>query len=294
MEEQPTDARQGVENSLDLTQEVAPVAADETAIDADLGDSPTQEPEELSADDSAVEPDKAPSERTQKRIQRLVSDKKAAMEYGDFWRKKYEEEQGAKPAASAPSEPDLSEPKIEDFDYDHDAWAKAVINYNSHIVSRTVEERLEKALAQRTQAQTAEEAARTWRDRVLAFSAEHDDFEEVVSDPTIAITQDMATVIQASEQGPALAYHLGNNPDVAARIATMPPSMQAFELGKIEISLAKSETPKAAAPKKPTQAPAPMSPVSGQQPSVPPANESMEDYVARRWAETQARKAKGF
>lgn len=286
MEEQTSDAREGIENALDLTNEVEPVEVGKET-EPDLGDSPAQE-DVTEAEESAVEPDKAPSERTQKRIQRLVSDKKAAMEYGEYWKQKYEEDVAQKAASSEPVAPPPSEPKLEDFDYDYDRWASAVADYNSQVVAKTVEERMAEVLAKQSEQQTAQQRASAWAERVAAFEAQHDDFTEVVSDPTVPITQGMAEIIQSSENGPAVAYHLGNNPAEAHRIAQLPASMQAFELGKIEVSLAAPPKP-TATPKQTTQAPAPLSPVSGQQPSVSHANESMEDFMKRRREEVAKR-----
>lgn len=85
----------------------------------------------------------------------------------------------------------------------------------------------------------------------------YSDFEDIVSDPDLPITQAMAEVLAESEIGADLAYYLGKNPKEAARIARLPAISAARELGKLEAKL-----PTLAAPAV-SKAPPPVTPAKG-------------------------------
>ena len=84
----------------------------------------------------------------------------------------------------------------------------------------------------------------------------YDDYDLVVQNPSLPITQVMANVMYASEIGPDIAYHLGSNPAEAARIAKLSPFLQAKEIGRIESKLLDSPPTR-----KTSNAPAPITPV---------------------------------
>ena len=88
-------------------------------------------------------------------------------------------------------------------------------------------------------------------------SDKYADFEQVVYNPKLPITNVMAETIQASDVGPDLAYYLGSNPQEAARISRLSPFLQAKEIGKIEAKLLDNPPVK-----KTSSAPAPISPVT--------------------------------
>ena len=276
MENDSPDATDGIENTL--TAEATETAAPEQ--DASPAPELPDTDAANSTEPSQVEPQKEPT-RAEKRIQQLVGEKKAAMEYGEFYRQKFEESQTGSTQEPQPEPAAPSMPLLADFDYDQDAWGVAMAQYNAQMVEKTVSERVVQALQQRDQTFSEEQANTAWKERASAFAAEHDDFEEVALNPAVPISQEMGEVIRTSEKGPDLAYHLGQNPAEAYRISQMPPTMQAFELAKVELSLASPSTP-AVAQKPTTQAPEPMNPVGGQQPNVPIGKETIEDFMARR------------
>ena len=107
--------------------------------------------------------------------------------------------------------------------------------------------------AQKQQAEIME----VYHDREEEARGKYDDFDQVAYNPKLPITDVMAETIRASDIGPDLAYHLGQNPKEAERIARLSPFLQAKEIGKIEAKLA------AAPPvKKHSSAPAPITPVT--------------------------------
>ena len=92
-------------------------------------------------------------------------------------------------------------------------------------------------------------------EKVFAGSLDGED----AYNPALQISDVVALAIQASDIGPDVAYHLGKNPKEAARIAKMPPLLQAREIGKIEATL--SANPPQPTPK-PSNAPPPITPIS--------------------------------
>jgi len=85
----------------------------------------------------------------------------------------------------------------------------------------------------------------------------YEDFEQVAYNPKLPITQVMAQTIQASDNGPDIAYYLGTNPKEADRIARLEPFLQAKEIGRLEAKIASEPLTK-----KTSTAPAPISPVT--------------------------------
>lgn len=163
--------------------------------------------------------------------------------------RKWEREQAARQTVQvAPKEI----PSIDNFE-SPDAYAEA-------LALRKAEELLAQREVQKQQAQIVEaygEAEEKARDK-------YDDFEEVVYNPKLRITNSMAEAIQSSEAGPDLAYWLGSNPKEAERIANLSPLMQAKEIGRIEAKL--SDNPPV---KKTTSAPTPISPVTARSSGSP-------------------------
>lgn len=103
-----------------------------------------------------------------------------------------------------------------------------------------------------------------FHERVEAALEKYDDYQQVVENPALPITDVMAQTIRASEVGPDVAYWLGTNPKEAARIANLPPFLQAKEIGRIEARIA-AEPPV----RKTTSAPAPIAPVTSRTSSAP-------------------------
>lgn len=149
----------------------------------------------------------------------------------------------------------------------------------------------EEGIAERTIQRTRREQAETAQESVASLASEafgyretlarerFTDYDAVTRNPSVPITPSMAEIIRDSEVGPDLAYHLGRNQAEAAKIAALPPTRQAVELGKLEARLT---APKAL----PKQPPAPVDPVGGSASggSADPSKMSMAEYAAARKA----------
>ena len=163
--------------------------------------------------------------------------------------RKWEREQAARQSVPvAPKEM----PSIDNFE-STDAYAEA-------LALRKAEE----LLAQRDRQKEQAEVVELYSEREEKARDKYDDFEDVVYNPKLRITDVMAETIQHSDLGPDLAYWLGSNPKEAERIARLSPILQAREIGKIEVRL--SDNPPV---KKTTSAPTPISPVTARSSGSP-------------------------
>lgn len=118
----------------------------------------------------------------------------------------------------------------------------------------------------------------TYKARETDFQSEHPDFEDVVYSDDVKITPVMTQAILEAEDGPAIAYHLGQNPDVAERIAGLSPAQQVWELGSISTKLA------APPPPQPKPKPEPIRPLNVRNIAAPksPSEMSMDEYAEYR------------
>jgi hypothetical protein len=191
-----------------------------------------------------------------------------------------------KQLAEAPQE----RPKtLADFDYNE-------ADYQTYIFEQA-EKRAEQAVNRRLaevprESPKVNEAAVKFSNAETKFAVEHDDYHDVVYDPTLRISPDMRDYVQVSEIGPELVYHLGKNPDIAMDIAGLPPALVGRELGKIEDGLLKAK----AKPKDVSKAPPPPKGDLGGGTAAPsvktttPASDKLSD--AEWFAKEEARLAK--
>lgn len=133
-----------------------------------------------------------------------------------------------------PAQVDEPAKALADFGYDEGKYAQYLVSQAEARAAKTVQQQIEqqRTREQRQQSQQAFEA------RAEAFAEEVEDYEEVVSNPSLSITPAMAEAIMASEDGPAVAYYLGKNPGIAFSLSQLPPIQAAREIGRIEGKLA--------------------------------------------------------
>jgi hypothetical protein len=90
---------------------------------------------------------------------------------------------------------------------------------------RTMEAQRQEAIQQQTAADLA--------DMLKAGKEKYPDFEQVVANPHVPVTDTMLNAMMVIDGGHEVSYFLGQNPMEAARIANLPPSSQAREIGKL-------------------------------------------------------------
>lgn len=152
----------------------------------------------------------------------------------------------ATPAVTAPTE--TARPQRQDFD-DPDAYQVALTDWATERHTRRIAAEFEKREDDRRREaeaaaarQRQEEQQRTvhqgYQTRRADFMKEHPDYIEVAENETTPASGPMLQVLLTHDQGPAMAYWLGQNQDEAARIANLPdPAMQLVEMGMIAASL---------------------------------------------------------
>lgn len=180
-----------------------------------------------------------------------------------------------------------TDPRPQRFEFDDpDLYDQALIDWSSRKADALARAEETAKIASESQKAKAARVEREWNDRRAEFMADNPDFSEVVERDDLQISTPMAQAILESDIGPAVSYWLGKNPEESARIAALEP-MQAFKaIGRIEARL--SAEPSAPAPR---PKPEPIKPVGSRGNAGPKsaADESMEEYAARRAAELRKR-----
>ena len=139
---------------------------------------------------------------------------------------------------------------------------------------KAAQEASEKAEQEAAAAAAVELNAR-WTTRVERFKEIHDDFEAVTTADDVSISPIMANGILRLENGPEVAYHLGQNKDEAARIAKLDPMTQLIEIGALSKQL---RTPAQRGPR-----PRPLEPIDAASNVADSSDreETMEEVAAR-------------
>jgi len=148
------------------------------------------------------------------------------------------------------------------------------------------EQKAQELLAKREAAKQQEAIVEAYRDREEAIRDRYDDFEQVAYNPSLPVTDFMAQAIQASDIGPEVIYWLGSNPAEARRISSLPPILQAKEIGTIEAKLVVNPPVK-----KTSSAPAPIAPVAARSSGAPAYDttdpRSLKTMSTSEWIEAE-------
>ena len=224
-----------------------PVAEVKPEVKAEVVEAATEpeakEPEETTEKD----PEKATTRRFERRIDRAHKRAAEAQARAEF----LEKELADLKAKSQPQAP-ANAPRMEDFT-DVQEYAKAYATYEKDQAIKDYEKK------QRDQAVAAQQQKLTqdWEAAVSKAQSKYDDWDEVVGD--IKPTTPWSYALMEADNGPDIAHYLGTHPAEVKRIASLSPSSQFREIGKLELKLQAPPEP----PKKPSKAPAPIEPVKG-------------------------------
>lgn len=145
-----------------------------------------------------------------------------------------------------------AEPQLDQFET-YEQYTKAVARWE--IKQELLAERRQAEEREQQKKQQAKQAE--FQSRLAAAAAEMPDYKEVALNPRLPVSDTMADLIREMDDGPKVLYALGQNPNEAARIASLPPTLAAVELGKFAV---KASLPQ---PKTVTNAPPPVNPLSG-------------------------------
>jgi hypothetical protein len=181
--------------------------------------------------DSVSEPAEDPNSGVQRRINKLTAEKHEARRQAGAYRAELEALRNARPTAPAKA------PRLEDFDYDEQAFTEARIAYQLDQKLTEFEARNDRARREEAQREQRDRLVQGYEEKLAEFRRTAPDFAEVVGGVAAVLPPALEEAILASDEGPALAYYLGNHLDVAERLAGMSPYQAAMQLGKIEASL---------------------------------------------------------
>lgn len=143
-------------------------------------------------------------------------------------------------------------PVLENYD-SYEAYTEALTDWK--VEQRFVERE------QRQQAETAAQAearqAAEFNQRIREAAARAPEVMEAVNDPSLPVSPAMAEVVRAVPNGPDVVLYLHQHRDEAARIAALPPSQAAFELGRLAAGIQPAQ------PRRVTQPPEPINTLGG-------------------------------
>lgn len=261
-------AAQGSETEVEEEQQVA--AEDEPTTDSEAE-------EEKPGDD---EPKEKPVRKKQTGYTRLKIRNQAAIAENEALRRENAE-------LKAGSEADKP-PTLEEFDGDYDAHQRALNKHDTREVVREENAKSNKADAERRQGEAVQLAEDEFMERLDDARDKFNDYDATLQGLQSHVGQlnpDLVNLIQESDQGEMILYHLGKNLTKAARLNGSGVIAAAKEIGNLEATLSVPKT------KQVTKAPPPVTPVKGG--SSPPATnleklaagDDMKAYAAARKAQ---------
>lgn len=186
------------------------------------------------------------------------------------------------PAPVVEEDPEPVAPVFEtpdQFQRDMADYAGKVAARNARIAVKQYAEQQAMVNARAAEQAATQKVVNDFTARVEEFRKNAPDYDEVVTkNQGVSITGIMARGIIFAPLGPAVAYHLGNNPAEASRISELPPEAQLVEIGQIAARLS---APKVVPV---SRASPPIRPLNGgSSPAARPLEElSMEEYAAQR------------
>ena len=214
----------------------------------------------------------------QKRIDRLTQEKYRLRAELDFLRS--QQPQQAQPAQQA-QQPSQA-PKLEQYNSIEEYLDALADHKASQKFDHLAKEREAKESQTRQQQEVAKLHESYTKQTEQARQA-YGDFDDVVQDPDLPISQAMAESIMRSTNGADVAYYLGKNPDQAARIASLDPFSAAVEIGRIAATVVRPQ------PRKTSNAPPPIQPVGARAtPVTDPDKMSADEWI--KWRNGQLKK----
>ena len=214
----------------------------------------------------------------QKRIDRLTQEKYRLRAELDFLRSQQPQQAQTAQQAQQPSQA----PKLEQYNSIEEYLDALADHKASQKFDHLAKEREAKESQTRQQQEVAKLHESYTKQTEQARQA-YGDFDDVVQDPDLPISQAMAEAIMRSTNGADVAYYLGKNPDQAARIASLDPFSAAVEIGRIAATVVRPQ------PRKTSNAPPPIQPVGARAtPVTDPDKMSADEWI--KWRNGQLKK----
>lgn len=216
---------------IDAVEADEPIVASEDQTDETTAETEGNEPEE--------QPEPKPKKSAQDRIGEITAARREAEREAAYWRKvALDGHQSSQPQRQAQEQPRDAEPSPDDFTYG-DADPNYLVALAEHRAVARVTQQFE--ARERSQRQTA--SLSTFEQRVADQfpDGEPDGIASLKSLP--ALRSEITDVLFASDKGPLMADHLGQNPSALRRLEGLAPHMVGFELAKIEAALSAPPPP---------------------------------------------------
>ena len=269
------------------------VTSPETTLDN--GVSEATEAEELSSGDNAEEEAIQPEDKEQKdpwykrRIAELTADKHEMRRQAERLEKMLEQLATQQRAPEPVQAPAIQPPDPNDFaggQYDP-RYIQAQLEYTRVSAIEEAKRAVAAEYEQRAQYERQAQAQAKLETAEAATRAKFADYDAVIegitSDPRLAQNPTIRQALLGMDNGPEIAYTLGKNLDVAYEIANMNPIQAGMKLAELINR----------APRKVSNAPAPIKPISGTGANSGKrtyAEMSTAEYIAARNAEERAAK----
>lgn len=254
----------------DMTDQVVEQPAPDANATADAAAKPESSPGAVDTSEKSAPPKK---DGSQKRIDELTWHRRNLEREVEYLRSQVRAQ--AQPAPETKPAATSAPKKLADFNYDEEAYA-------AYVTERAAELAAEKLEAKRSE----KESERTRKDRLAKFKeyeskfkVDIDDYEDVAH--YARIDNHVAELIMDMEDGPAIAYHLGKNPDVATRLNALPENRVAIELGRIGARLANEREQAKAKPV--SKAPPPPPKIDATEPAIEKDPTQMTDKEFAKW-----------
>ncbi len=183
----------------------------------------------------------------QKRINKVTADKWEQQRRADALQEELNQLKSTQQTANIQT----SEPKLEDYDYDEQAFNSALIDYKVELKANEIAAKQQESSKQQDQANIAKE----FESKSAEFAEGKDDFIEVLGKVPV-LQPTVLNAVMSESNGPELAYFLGKHLDIADKIASMNPIAAAVEIGKLSMKLSEPKQIK------PSSAPEPIDGVS--------------------------------
>lgn len=246
-------------------------------------DPPKADPEPKGEDADKAKDEPKPKKGFNERIAEVIAQRKVAEEEAARAKRETEELRAKLESLSVKAEPTEpgDKPQRTKFASD-DEYIEALADWKAKqaIAAR------EKAQAEAQARAEFETIERAWNKQCEAAKAELDDFEEAIGAAEVTISDVLVTALKESEYGAKLLYFLAKHPDELRQMNRLRPIAAVKHLAKLEAELmSPGETTDKPKPVERSKAPEPISPVKQTPDTGRRANESFEEYRARRQAE---------
>lgn len=233
-----------------MTEENQAALDDSATIDEGATEAPV-----IPAEDTALESPEATAASdgevsTEIDEKQLALNKLAFEKREEKRKRKALEEENARLKAEAPKA-ETAKPKLEDFDYDSDAFNAAVIKYEVQQGLQVIQQSTKADQKAREQ----ETIQHKFNARVAEFSKKAPDYAEHIPNLPEFQPETLNAILQMDD-GPEVALYLAKHADIADKIADATPAAAGITLGKISLQLSNAK-PKP----KPSAAPDPIDPL---------------------------------